>query len=97
LSAPANLWIRGPLTANTYYAMGSAVTNGWIANNPQVDGYNGVVSYLPAKGEGVVVFTTQGPRGKSASAYASAIYNRLGGLLAPKRSPSLPVCPRPPC
>jgi D-alanyl-D-alanine carboxypeptidase len=93
---PQNVGL-GPLTASMYYAMGLGVVNGWIATNPQVPGYNGVVSYLPAKRTAVVVFVTQGPKGKPSVAYASAIYNRLGALLAPEQRPSLPVCPRPPC
>ena len=55
------------------------------------------VSYLPSKRFAVVVFTTQGPKGKPSTAYASAIYNRIGRLLAPKQPPSAQVCPRPPC
>jgi D-alanyl-D-alanine carboxypeptidase len=93
---PQNVGL-GPLTASLYYAMGFGVSNGWIAANPQLMGYNGVVSYLPAKRTAVVVFVTQGPKGKPSVAYASAIYNRLGALLAPEQRPSLPVCPRPPC
>jgi D-alanyl-D-alanine carboxypeptidase len=87
----------GPLTASRYYAMGFGVSNGWIVANPQLMGYNGVVSYLPSKRAAVVVFTTQGPKGKPSVAYASAIFNRLGWLLAPKRPPRVPACPRPPC
>ena len=71
--------------------------NGWIAANPQLLGYNGVVSYLPAKRAAVVVFTTQGPIGHPSSAYASAVFNRIGELIAPKQPPNLQVCPRPPC
>lgn len=93
---PQNVGL-GSLTANFYYAMGFGVTNGWIATNPQLLGYNGVVSYLPSKRAAVVVFVTQGRKGKQSVAYASAIYNRIGALLAPKQRPSLPVCPRPPC
>jgi D-alanyl-D-alanine carboxypeptidase len=93
---PQNVGL-GPLTANRYYGMGLAVTNGWIATNPQLLGYNGVVSYLPSKGIAVVVFTTQGPKGKPTVAYASAIYNGITNLLAPKQPPNAPVCPRPPC
>jgi D-alanyl-D-alanine carboxypeptidase len=93
---PQNVGL-GPLTESFYYAMGFGVTNGWIATNPQLLGYNGVVSYLPSKRIAVVVFTTQGPKGKPPVAYASAIYNRLGALLAPERPPDLPVCVRPPC
>jgi D-alanyl-D-alanine carboxypeptidase len=93
---PQNVGL-GPLTASMYYAMGFGVSNGWIAANPQVPGYNGVVSYLPSKRTAVVVFVTQGPKGKPTVAYASAIYNRLGAVLAPEQPPDLPVCPRPPC
>jgi CubicO group peptidase (beta-lactamase class C family) len=93
---PQNVGL-GPLTAKRYYGMGLAVTNGWIATNPQLLGYNGVVSYLPSKRIAVVVFTTQGLRGKPSVAYASAVYNRIGALLVPKRPPNIPVCPRPPC
>ena len=93
---PQNVGL-GPLTAKVYYGMGLGVTNGWIATNPQLLGYNGVVSYLPSKRIAVVVFTTQGLRAKPSVAYASAIYNRIGALLAPNQRPSLPVCPRPPC
>ena len=87
----------GPLTASMYYAMGFGVVNGWLIANPQVPGYSGVVSYLPTQRTAVVVFVTQGPKGKPSVAYASAIHNRLGALLAPEQRPSLPVCPRPPC
>jgi hypothetical protein len=77
--------------------MGFGVSNGWIATNPQLMGYNGVVSYLPSKKIAVVVFTTQGLKGNPSEAYASAIYNRIGALLVPAQPPNLPVCPRPPC
>lgn len=93
---PQNVGL-GPLTAERYYGMGVGVTNGWIVTNPQLLGYNGVVSYLSSKRIAVVVFTTQGLRGKPSVAYASAVYNRIGALLAPNRPPGLSVCPRPPC
>jgi D-alanyl-D-alanine carboxypeptidase len=87
----------GPLTADRYYAMGSIVSNGWIYNNPQLLGYNGVVSYLPSKQTAVVVFTTMGPKADPTVAYASAFANRIGRLVDPKHPPDLAVCPRPPC
>jgi D-alanyl-D-alanine carboxypeptidase len=93
---PQNVGL-GPLTANAYYGMGVGVNNGWIATNPQFGGYNGIVSYLPSKKITVVIYVTQAPKGNPLAAYASAIYNRIGRLLAPARPPNLPVCPRPPC
>jgi len=76
--------------------MGFGVTTGWIATNLQLMGYNGVVSYLPAKNIAAVVFVTQGPKANQSVAYASAIYNHIATLLAPEQPPSLPACPRPP-
>jgi D-alanyl-D-alanine carboxypeptidase len=93
---PQNVGL-GPNTAKFYYGMGLGVTNGWIATNPQLLGYNGVVSYLPAKRIAVVVFATQGLRGNPTKSYASAVSNRIGALLAPHQRPNLPVCSRPPC
>jgi D-alanyl-D-alanine carboxypeptidase len=93
---PQNVGL-GPFTARFYYAMGFGVTNGWILADPQLLGYNGVVSYLPSKRIAVVVFTTKTQKAKLSVAYASAIYNRIGRLLAPNQPPSAQVCPRPPC
>ena len=93
---PQNVGLDG-LTAEQYYGMGLIVSNRWIGANPQLLGYSGAIGYLPAKRYAVVVFATQGPRGNASTAYASAIFNRIGRLLAPRHPPSLFVCPRPPC
>ena len=93
---PQNVGL-GPLTEATYYAMGSVVRDGWIFNNPQVLGYNGVVTYSPSKKTAVVVFTTQGPKGDPLVAYASAIADGITRLVDPKHPLDLPDCTRPPC
>ena len=93
---PQNVGL-GPLTEDGYYAMGSVVSDGWIINNPQVLGYNGVVSYSPSKETAIVAFTTQGPKGDPLVAYASAIANGIGKLIDPKHPLAISVCPRPPC
>ena len=87
----------GPLTPAAYYGMGLVVTQGWISANPQLMGYNGVLSYLPSRRIAIVVFVTQGPKSNPKSAYASGIYNKISARLAPDQAPTLPVCPRPPC
>jgi len=93
---PQNVGL-GPFTDRTYYAMGSIVSDGWIYNNPQVLGYNGVVAYSPSKRTAVVAFTTPGPKGDPLVAYASAVANRIGRLIDPEHPLHLSVCPRPPC
>ena len=87
----------GPLTAKRYYGMGVAVTNGWIFSNPQIDGYTGVVSYLPQKKAAVVVFATFAPGGDIGTHYAGIVFNRIGEILAPDNPPNLSTCPRGGC
>ena len=45
--------------------MGLGVGNGWIAANPQLLGYNGVVGYLPAKRGGRGGVRHPGARGQA--------------------------------
>jgi D-alanyl-D-alanine carboxypeptidase len=87
---PQNVGL-GPLTASMYYAMGVGVSNGWIAGNPQLTGYNGVVSYLPAKRTAVVVFIHPGPQGQAVGGL------RLSDLQSPRCAPGARAAAEPAC
>lgn len=88
--APATVGL-GPLTAKFYYGLGGAVTNGWILGGaPGLEGYSGIVSYLPAKKLSIVIFTTTTAQSPSGVSFASAIFNRVGALLDPATPPNLP-------
>lgn len=87
----------GPLTPERYYGMGVAASHGWIVANPQVDGYTGVVSYLPQEKAAVVVFATFAPGGDIGTHYAGIVFNRIGEILAPDDPPNLSTCPRGGC
>lgn len=81
----------GPLTPKFYYGLGAVVTNGWLLGGaPGLEGYSGVVAYLPAKKLSVVVFTTTTARSPSGVAFAPAIFNRVGALLDPSQPPDFP-------
>ena len=84
----------GPLTADRYYGMGVAYTNGWIFTNPQFDGYTGVLGYLPAKKATVAVASTFGPKGDITVSYGAAVFNRIAEILSPQNAPNITVCPR---
>jgi D-alanyl-D-alanine carboxypeptidase len=84
----------GPLTASTYYGMGVVLTKGWLFTNPQVDGYTGVIGYLPAKKATVVVASTFSPKGDISVQYSAAVFNRIAEILSPANAPNLTVCPR---
>jgi D-alanyl-D-alanine carboxypeptidase len=89
--APASVGL-GPLTPDFYYALGSAVANGWrLGGAPGLMGYTGIVSYLPSQRISLVVFTTNGPDSPPGAHYAGAIFNRVGAILAPSAAPTYPV------
>jgi D-alanyl-D-alanine carboxypeptidase len=72
-----------------HYAMGSGVSNGWIYNNPRLNGYKGLAAYLPAKQIAVVVEVVDGPGGADAKRFNHAIANRIGELVVPEQPPNL--------
>ena len=84
----------GPLTEQTHYGMGALITHDWILANPQLDGYTGVVSYLPPKKVAVVVSATLTDEGDIANQYAALIFNRIAEIVSPANAPNISVCPR---
>src|SRR3546814_10455129 len=44
--APTTAGFPG-MSAETYYALGVVVTNGWVAQTPYFGGYSATVAYLP--------------------------------------------------
>jgi len=84
----------GPMTRTMYYTFGTAVSKRWVVNNPQVLGYTGIVAYNLRRDLSVAIFTTQGPQGDIAEAYATAIYEPLAKYLTPRDVPPLSALPR---
>jgi len=85
---------KGPLTRSTYYGFGTLVTNGWIAQNPQLAGYNGIAAYLPSKKLSFVAFTTLGPTTNPVVAAATAVFRKVAHALTPENIPAFSVLPR---
>ena len=87
----------GPLTEKTHYGMGAVITNDWIFTNPQVDGYNSVVAYLPERQVAVTVAQQYIPHAGDdrACRYAGIGFNRLAESIAHTcarcREPMLPA------
>lgn len=84
----------GPLTEKFHYAMGAVVANDWIFTNPQVDGYTGVVAYLPAKKASITVSAAFGPTGDISVQYAGLVFNRIAAIISPANAPNINPCPR---
>jgi hypothetical protein len=59
---------KGPNKPDLYFAFGFLVANGWIAQNPSINGYSGAFGYHLATGVTIVVEAT-----KSETATSDAI------------------------
>jgi D-alanyl-D-alanine carboxypeptidase len=84
----------GPFTDDLYYAMGFVIINGWVVNNPQIDGYTGAVAYDPDTKTAIVVSATFGPESPPGFAYGSLVFNRIAEIVSPDNAPELQVQPR---
>ena len=60
---------KGRNTSDAYFAYGFVVTNGWLVQNPNINGYSGAFGYNPATGVTVVVEATQEESGADAPAF----------------------------
>jgi len=85
---------KGPLPRGTWYGYGLSVTNGWVASNPQLMGYNGIIAYLPSQKLTLVTFTTLGPKTPAVVAAATAVFQGVAHALTPQNIPAFSVLPR---
>src|SRR3546814_7011379 len=78
--APTTAGFPG-MSAETYYALGVVVTNGWVAQTPSFGGYSATVAYLPDRRLGVAVTTTMG-RDPAEGRFTNRLANGIAALLA---------------
>lgn len=80
-----------PFNSHVYYALGILVDNSWQIQNPVIDGYTGIMAYLPSRGISVGVVTTQLPQSSAnATSYASLIFKRVSAYLSPEHPVEFP-------
>lgn len=81
----------GNFTRNAYFGLGIIVSNGWQVQNPMLNGYTGVMAYLPERGLSVAIVTTTKQRSAADSrSYASLLFTKLSTYLAPGNTVLLP-------
>ena len=68
---------------NLYFAAGFVVANDWYFQNPNINGYTGVMGYLPEKDLTLVVFATRPDEGNTVHP-AFAIFQQLVKELTPE-------------
>ena len=80
----------GPFTPDLYFGLGIVVSNGWYVQNPALNGYTGVMAYLPGRRLSVAIVSTQRIGASSEPSYASRLLEKLSAYLTPDDVPVLP-------
>lgn len=75
---------KGKNTSELYFAMGFAVANHWLIQNPRFGGYSGVFAVLPEKQIVFIAFNTLKPTSKEADNLSVALWKELAHDLAPE-------------
>lgn len=72
----------GGMRKDLYYGLGIIVLNGWLVQNPQINGYNTIFAHLPSKRLSIVITTTLGPKSTPDTAFSTLIFKDVVKLLA---------------
>jgi hypothetical protein len=76
--------------SDLYFGLGIIVASGWRLQNPMLNGYTGIMAYLPSRKLSVAIVTTQLPRSAGDSrSYASLLFSKLSAYLTPGHRVSL--------
>lgn len=88
--APSTLGLPG-MSREFYYALGIVVTGRWRLQNPMLNGYTGIMAYLPPRKISVVITATTGEQAsRDAVHYSALLFSQIGRYLAPDHQITLP-------
>lgn len=73
-----------------HYGLGELIQGGWVIQNPMLNGYTGVMAYLPKRKLSLAIVTTIRPSANPEVAYSTILAERLGAYLAPAEPINLP-------
>ncbi|MEV7864330.1 serine hydrolase domain-containing protein [Streptomyces hirsutus] len=73
------------VTPRTSYALGLAVQNTWLLQNPSFAGYQGSVAYLPSRKIAIATVATQGMGSDTAENFSTALLVSIANHLAPEK------------
>lgn len=87
--APTTVGLPG-VRPDRYFGLGIAVVDGWELQNPVLNGYTGIMAYLPTRRLSIAIVTTQKKRSAaSGDNYAADIFAALAAYLTPGHPGSL--------
>lgn len=79
------------MSRDLYYALGILVAGSWRMQNPMLNGYTGVMAYLPSKDISVALTVTNGERASHDDRSCSeALFEEIAAYLAPEHPVNMP-------
>ncbi len=85
--APTTVGLPG-MRRRLYYGLGLVVANRWRVQNPVLNGYTGVMAYLPSQRLSIAITATTRKRSSSDGRnYSALLFSRIGAYLAPDHPP----------
>jgi D-alanyl-D-alanine carboxypeptidase len=84
LTTPLSRGLPGDLPTIDY-GLGMNLSNGWMFQNPQFNGYIGLLAYLPTRGIAIVAENTNGPTVPDGRAISGVLVKQLTQYFAPDR------------
>lgn len=79
------------MSEELYYGLGILVAGGWRMQNPMLNGYTGVMAYLPSKEISVALTVTNGERASHDDrSHSEALFEEIAAFLAPEHAVDLP-------
>jgi D-alanyl-D-alanine carboxypeptidase len=80
-----------PFSSDLYYGLGIVVANGWRFQNPMLNGYTGIMAYLPARRLSIAIVATDLPvTADSETSLANLLFARLAAYLTPGHQITVP-------
>ena len=73
-----------------HYGLGELIAGDWVLQNPMLNGYTGVMAYLPQRRLSLAIVTTIRRGADPEVAYATRLFSRLAAYLAPGAPTNLP-------
>jgi hypothetical protein len=88
--APTSAKLPG-MSRSLYYGLGLQVSNTWIMQAPQLNGYTAIMAYLPSRRMSIGVVVTLGKRAAATNKnYSQQLFSAIAGYLAPDYPAAFP-------
>ncbi|MGH2940872.1 MAG: serine hydrolase domain-containing protein [Solirubrobacterales bacterium] len=73
-----------------HYGLGEVISGDWVIQAPTLNGYTGMMAYMPKRKLSVAVVTTIRPSADPETAYATVLFERMAAYLAPGAPVDIP-------